>query len=116
MKTQPYQVIDSKLVVSVYSGRPGCMCGCLGKHTIAERHRERYRENREDSEHHVYSDRTVDRIVANMNRRIAELMTGARENYPISHNEMAVEFGVSPSGVFLQDNETNRRWYAYFDC
>lgn len=28
-------MIDPDHVVSVYSGRPGCMCGCRGKHTYA---------------------------------------------------------------------------------
>jgi hypothetical protein len=120
-KTSVPQFINPKQVVSVYSGRPGCMCGCRGKHTTAERHREKYTEERPKSaESTDFSDRTVDRIVANMNKRIHELMSGERENYVIEHGEYhgqrAVEFGVSPEGVFLQDNETNRRWYAYFGC
>ena len=114
-KTDVPQFINPEQVVSVYSGRPGCMCGCRGKHTTAERHREKYAEKRPKSvEYTDFSDRTVDRIVANMNKRINELMTGERKNYPVGHNEMAVEFSVSPDGVFLQDNETNRRWFAYF--
>lgn len=33
-------------VSSVYSGRPGCCCGCRGKHTYASTHRKWASENR----------------------------------------------------------------------
>lgn len=36
MKTR----IELGSVVSVYSGKPGCCCGCRGKHTYASAHRE----------------------------------------------------------------------------
>ncbi len=32
------QAITPAQVVSVYSGRPGCMCGCRGKHYYGEAH------------------------------------------------------------------------------
>lgn len=33
-------LIELGAVVSVYSGKPGCCCGCRGKHTYASAHRE----------------------------------------------------------------------------
>lgn len=31
--------VTSDIVYSVYSGRPGCMCGCLGKYRYNPKHR-----------------------------------------------------------------------------
>ena len=33
--TKEARLIDLSKVRSVYSGKPGCCCGCLGKHTYA---------------------------------------------------------------------------------
>ncbi len=33
---RPEKPIDKANVLSVYSGRPGCCCGCKGKHTYRE--------------------------------------------------------------------------------
>lgn len=59
-------------VASVYSGKPGCMCGCLGKHTYASAHRDAASKRRgykvDDDE---VSDRTVKLIVGKINAAIA---------------------------------------------
>jgi hypothetical protein len=34
-----FLITNKKNVVSVYSGRPGCMCGCRGKHSYSKKHR-----------------------------------------------------------------------------
>lgn len=62
--------IDAEKVISVYSGRPGCACGCRGKHTYATRVAE------EMSKRRGYpvntSDNTVYLIVGKMNALLAE--------------------------------------------
>jgi len=55
--------IDVTKVASVYSGRPGCCCGCRGKHTHATGHA--------TQDYHVVNDRTVRTIVNKVNRAIA---------------------------------------------
>ncbi len=50
-------VIDISKVVSVYSGRPGCACGCRGKHTYASAHATKAGRGGQ------VSDRVVKRIV-----------------------------------------------------
>lgn len=32
--------VNLDAVMAVYSGKPGCMCGCNGKYTYASKHRE----------------------------------------------------------------------------
>ena len=60
-------MIDADKVVNVYSGRQGCMCGCLGKYSYASR----YQADRQvagavaDDE---VSDRSVRVIVGKLNR------------------------------------------------
>jgi hypothetical protein len=53
--TDPMEPIKLEDVVSVYSGKPGCCCGCNGKHTTPEE-----------------SMRTVKLMTNKMNKRIAE--------------------------------------------
>ena len=50
--TQPNTIPNISHVKSVYSGRPGCCCGCRGKHID------------------VGSKRSVARILANMERAL----------------------------------------------
>ena len=70
IRTKP---IDKVTVRSVYSGRPGCCCGCNGDHRYATAHRQeagnwRGYAIREDET----SDRSVSIIVNKINRRIEE--------------------------------------------
>lgn len=44
--TVSVQVVQIADVRSVYSGKPGCMCGCRGKHSYAGAHREEAGQNR----------------------------------------------------------------------
>ena len=48
-------------VASVYSGRPGCACGCRGKHTYASEHREASSKRRG---YEIGDDEVNDKIVA----------------------------------------------------
>lgn len=61
--------LNGREVVQVYSGRPGCACGCRGKHT---------KRNRED----LQGMKTIARHVATIKKLIAD---GAKpdtdENY-----------------------------------
>lgn len=64
-----FQPLTTDKVYSVYSGRPGCCCGCRGKHTYASRHRDWASRNRgypvRDEE---VNDRTVTLIVNKINK------------------------------------------------
>lgn len=66
-------VIDVNDIASVYSGRPGCMCGCRGKHTYASATREASAKTRgyaiDDNE---VNDRVVKMIVNKMNKLVEE--------------------------------------------
>lgn len=68
------QIIDVAKVARVYSGKPGCMCGCLGKYTTQAAHREWAGKNRgyaiSDSE---VNDRTVRLLVNKMNAQADRL-------------------------------------------
>ena len=62
-------MIDADKVVNVYSGRHGCMCGCLGKYSYASRYQAAGGSRRgyavADDE---VSDRSVRVIVGKLNR------------------------------------------------
>jgi hypothetical protein len=60
-------------ISSVYSGRPGCCCGCRGKHTYASAHRKWAGDDRgyKISDDEV-SDVTVKRIVDKIERLVKE--------------------------------------------
>lgn len=60
--------IDPTKVVSVYSGRPGCACGCRGKHTYASATAEEVSKKRGFAV--PVSDNTVHLIVGKMNALI----------------------------------------------
>lgn len=68
--------IDPSKVLSVYSGRQGCACGCRGKHTYASAHRAFSGKNRgyavADTE---VNDRTVKLII---NKVQAHIVNGVR--------------------------------------
>lgn len=109
MKTQTMktpQFIDPKQVRRVYVGRSGCMCGCAGKYTENPEHRDEILKARPTADL-TFDAPGVLRTVRKMNERIAELMSGGREME-------TVEFEISPLGVHLQDNKTDRCWFAYF--
>jgi hypothetical protein len=56
-------------ISSVYSGRPGCCCGCRGKHTYASAHRKWASENRGyPVTADEVSDRTVKMIVGKIEK------------------------------------------------
>ena len=61
--------IDLSKVRKVYSGRPGCMCGCRGKWTYANE--QAYRENFGDEvqvDHEDISERSVKIIAGKVQR------------------------------------------------
>lgn len=68
-------------VVRVYSGKPGCMCGCLGKYWSAAKHAEAVGLNRgyalsaED-----ISDKQVTRIVNTINSNL-DKVTNVSEDW-----------------------------------
>lgn len=62
-------MIDSSKIVSVYSGRPGCMCGCRGKSSYAAQFVEQgSKERGYPVEPDEISDRNVRRIVNLLNK------------------------------------------------
>jgi hypothetical protein len=62
--------IDAATVVSVYSGKHGCACGCLGKHTYATKFAQE--ESLQRGYAVTVSDKTVNLIVGKMNALLAE--------------------------------------------
>lgn len=77
--------IDKSKVISVYTGRHGCCCGCNGNHRYASATAEQAGERRgypiRDED---VSDRSVSLIVNRMNRIIAE---GNEPPEDIEHRE-----------------------------
>lgn len=66
------QAVDVTKVRAVYSGRPGCACGCRGKYSFASQYRDEAQEARgyEVTDDEV-SDRSVKIIVGKINALIA---------------------------------------------
>lgn len=62
--------LDPTTAISVYSGRPGCACGCRGKHTYASAVAEEMSKKRGYPV--KVSDNTVHLIVGKMNDLIAQ--------------------------------------------
>ena len=60
-------MIDADKVVNVYSGRQGCMCGCLGKYSYASRYQAARLVAGAVADDEV-SDRSVRVIVGKLNR------------------------------------------------
>lgn len=111
--------IDKSKVRSVYSGRHGCCCGCVGNHRYATAFRN------EGSEHRGYtvrddevSDRSVSIIVNKMNRVIESGnpvpedidQRQDKEEYQVIE---ADAFGTPEKKIFSYSTE-NRLILAYY--
>lgn len=73
-------------VMSVYSGRPGCMCGCRGNHRYARAHRDLAGRDRG---YPVLDEDVSDRSVA----RIFNLFLAHRDDAEIDGNHAYFEVG-----------------------
>lgn len=66
-------------ILSVYSGKPGCMCGCRGKHYYNPTHREEASKKRgyavEDGE---ISPRMIKRVLGILQKTSSQVEYGAR--------------------------------------
>ena len=93
-KRTPVDIAD---VAKVYSGRPGCMCGCRGKYTAASKFRDLAGKARgytfDDSE---VSDRSVKIVVDKINAMI---------------NDESVEWDQTEQYTFV---DTGTRYYAAY--
>ena len=68
-------MIDINNIKSVYSGKPGCCCGCLGKHTYASRTKIKAGIKRGyPINNNEVNDRVVKIIVNKMNKRIGKVI------------------------------------------
>jgi hypothetical protein len=77
-------MININSIMSVYSGRPGCACGCRGKHTYKPELKEVAGENRGYPVHDdECSSRTVKMIVNKMNT--------LNPNLEQEHNHYSIE-------------------------
>lgn len=61
-------LIDLSKIASVYSGRPGCMCGCRGKYHYATQYLAAERKKQGDIDPKEVSDRSVKIIVGKLNK------------------------------------------------
>lgn len=89
--------IDVKDVRSVYSGRPGCCCGCRGKHTYSSAHRAEAQENRG---YEITDDEVNDKVVK---------LHVSRINKAIAAGDPGVEFDENYACL-----ETPTRWWIVY--
>ena len=61
--------IQLENVMSVYAGRPGCMCGCRGKHTYASKY---VCEASKDRGYEVTPDEVSDRTIKIIVNKLAK--------------------------------------------
>lgn len=72
-------------VMSVYSGKPGCACGCRGKHTTSHKNRELAAKHRG----YAYADEDVsDRTVKLIFNKV---MRNYRDKIEVGTNNISVE-------------------------
>ena len=91
-------ITDINKVMSVYSGKPGCMCGCRGKYTYASSHQEDASANRG---YKVADNEVNDKVVKLMVNKINQLISSG--NY--------TEAKESQAYVFV---DTGDRYYAAY--
>lgn len=104
--------ISAENVRAVYSGRPGCMCGCRGNWTYNPEHREEVEAAR-NTDGLTFNRGTITRIVNTVNAKIAE--SGERNAAVAeSYYEPAVEFRLYPFGVYVEDYDTGRCWVIHW--
>lgn len=90
-------MIEISNVVSVYSGRPGCMCGCRGRHSYADRfarvggERRGYAVRPEE-----ISDRSVKHVVSKLN---------ADPNTRVEDGIAWLDLATRSYAVYLADQE-----------
>jgi len=87
----PVELKDFNLddVRSVYSGRHGCMCGCLGKHTYASKFQV---EGGKERGYRVDDDEVSDTVVARIVKRIQGFIaSGEAEKIFVSPKFFAVD-------------------------
>ncbi len=94
--------IKVNAVAHVYSGRPGCCCGCQGKHTYASAHRDCRPSYYDDDE--CVNDHVIKRHVNTINRLLAEVREGADYEVTIEHDGTA----------YVAVNTSSRLYIAYF--
>lgn len=92
--------VKEESVVSVYSGKPGCMCGCNGKYSYSEVHRE---FSTSDRGYEVTDDEINDKEV----KRITKLINDNLMNCEFSDEKEKV------SWVAFDKSET-RTYVLYY--
>ena len=75
--------IEVSSIQSVYSGRPGCSCGCLGKYTYASAHRD---EGSVERGRMVLDEEVSDKTV----RRIVKILQAHADQLFICENHVAL--------------------------
>jgi hypothetical protein len=75
-------MINLNEIMSVYSGRPGCCCGCRGKHTYASKYATKASKDRgyKVNEDEI-SDRSVKIIVGKMNKQFDNVKKDGNSHY-----------------------------------
>lgn len=92
----PFEVSN---VYSVYSGRPGCACGCRGKYSYSKQHQDFASKDRgyavTDDE---VSDKNVKRITEYFNQHLSEVETCGEDCFSleVSDTRMYTLYTVQP--------------------
>jgi hypothetical protein len=97
-------VIDIANVQHVYSGEPGCACGCLGDHRYPERHRDDWKELRGWG---PFTDEDIsDADVIGVTQIVEDILNNRRAGQ--------VEF-VTDSFISCLNGKGTRIWVVYLE-
>ena len=102
MKKIDIQAIVPAMVLSVYSGTPGCMCGCNGKHYYNP---DRRSEGSRDRGYEVGPDECSPRMI----RKVLRLL---KEAAPA----VTIEEGFRGDVILSMNASSNRVYVAYLKC
>jgi len=91
--------IDLSKVFKVYSGKPGCMCGCRGNYRVASAHQEfSNKERGYDYDEKEISDRSVKRIVNLLEQAFEQ---GEQVEYEDHSDKVGCFFLETPARVYV---------------
>jgi len=76
--------INKETITQVYSGKPGCCCGCRGKHSYSSKYPTKH-------DYDTVNDSAVTRIVNLMNKRLSEVKDESNHYFLEVHSEYTGE-------------------------
>jgi hypothetical protein len=95
--TTTIHMIDIDKVLNVYSGKPGCMCGCKGKYTFRKATQQLGTENRG---YEVTDEECDDAKVQRLINKVTRMLDDSTGDYEVEIDEDGSVYVETPTRIY----------------